>query len=108
MPADTSLASTSLAGNLASTALALCFVLALAWVLLHGLKRWQGRRPGTADDAGLPRVLRSVPLGPRERLVTVQYRGRDYLLGVASGAITLLDAGPGADPSQLAKGDSRA
>ena len=90
MTTDIASSAPGLAGSLASTALALCIVLALAWVLLRGLKHWQGRR-GSAEDPGMTRVLHSLSLGPRERLVTVHYRGRDYLLGVASGAITLLD-----------------
>jgi hypothetical protein len=30
-------------------------------------------------------------LGPREKLVTVRWRGREYLLGVAAGAVQRID-----------------
>ena len=80
----------SMAAQLAGTALALVFVLALAWLALRGLKRLQ-QRAGASSDAGAPRVLHSQGLGPRERLVTVHWRGRDYLLGVTAGSVNLID-----------------
>jgi len=90
----TDAASPGLATSLASTALALCFVLALAWVVLRLIKRLQsGKASSGGDDA--PHILRSVPLGQRERLVTVRYRGREYLLGVAAGAVSVIDNLPG-------------
>lgn len=81
-----------LAANLISTAVALAVVLALAWVLLRLLKRMQLRRSGGEPAGETPRVLGSVGLGPRERLVTVRYRGRDYLLGVTAGGISCVDS----------------
>lgn len=90
----------SMAAQLAGTALALVFVLALAWLALRGLKRLQ-QRAGTGGEAGAPRVLHSQGLGPRERLVTVHWRGRDYLLGVGAGSVSLIDqrAGAADDPT---------
>lgn len=83
-------ASPGLGTSLASTALALCFVLVLAWLALRIIKRFQfGKTSGGDHDA--PRVVRSVALGQRERLVTVHYRGREYLLGVAAGAVSVID-----------------
>ena len=80
----------SLSIQLLSTALALGFVLLLAWVGLRLLKRLQaGRASGTS--ASQPQVLHSVALGPRERLVSVRHRGREYLLGVTPGAISVID-----------------
>lgn len=84
-------ASPGVAGSLVSTVLALCFVLALAWLVLRGLKRLQAGRFGAAGS-DVPRVLRSVSIGPRERLVTVRYRDREYLLGVAAGGVSLIDS----------------
>jgi len=85
-PSDTP----SMAAQLAGTALALAFVLALAWFALRGLKRLQQRAGGgTATDA--PQLLHSTGLGPRERLVTVRWRGRDYLLGVTPGGVSFID-----------------
>lgn len=81
----------SLSIQLLSTALALGFVLLLAWVGLRLLKRLQAGRASDAS-ASQPQVLHSVPLGPRERLVSVRHRGREYLLGVTPGAISVIDA----------------
>src|SRR3977135_4166750 len=83
-------ASTGMAASIGSTALALCFVLALAWLVLRGIKRLQAGK-ATAVDNDVPRVLRSVSLGPRERLVTVRYRQREYLLGVSAGGVSVID-----------------
>ena len=87
---DVEQASPGLGTSLASTAVALCFVLVLAWLALRVVKRFQyGKASG--EDHDTPRVVRSVPLGQRERLVTVRYRGREYLLGVAAGAVNVID-----------------
>ena len=90
----------SMAAQLAGTALALVFVLALAWLALRGLKRLQ-QRAGGSSEAGAPQVLHSQGLGPRERLVTVHWRGHDYLLGVTAGSVNLIDqrAGEPASPT---------
>lgn len=72
--------------QLAGTALALVVVLMLAWVMLRALKRWQVKTGVTAGGHPV-QVLQSVALGPRERLVTVHWRGREYLLGVAAGSV---------------------
>ena len=89
----------SLALQLGSTALALALVLALAWLALRALKKFQNR--SQRSSGGNPmQVLRSVGLGPRERLVTVRYRDREYLLGVATGGVSLIDSWPeGAAPA---------
>ena len=85
----------SLAMQLGSTALALALVLALAWLALRALKKLQGRSTG---GGGNPmQVLRSAALGPRERLVTVRYRDREYLLGVATGGVNLIDSWPASE-----------
>ena len=83
----------SLAMQLASTALALALVLALAWLALRALKKLQNRTTGGGAENPI-QVLRSTGLGPRERLVTVSYRDREYLLGVAAGGINLIDSWP--------------
>lgn len=84
------------------TAAALAAVLALAWVLLRALR---GRLrasagPGTAADEP-PRFVRAVPVGPRERVVVMDYRGERFLLGVTAGGIQVLDrhAAIGSTPS---------
>jgi len=87
----------SLALQLGSTALALVFVLALAWIALRGLKRLQLRAGGgAAPDA--PQLLRSTGIGPRERLLVVRYRDREYLLGATAAAISTIDSWPLTEP----------
>jgi len=80
--------SNSLPMQLAATAAALIVVLVLAWVILKLVRRLHGG----AGDLSTPQVLHSVSLGPRERLVSVRHRGREYLLGVTPSAINLIDA----------------
>jgi flagellar protein FliO/FliZ len=91
----------SFALQLGSTALALVFVLALAWLALRALKRWQ-IKTGTAAGSDAVQVLASVSLSARERLVTVRWRGREYLLGVAAGSVQRIDdVAAGEDPPRL-------
>lgn len=86
----------SLAMQLGSTALALALVLALAWLALRALKKLQSRSTGSGGGNPM-QVLRSAALGPRERLVTVRYRDREYLLGVATGGVNLIDSWPASE-----------
>lgn len=66
---------------------ALAVVLALAWLLLKGLAAL-----GQRGSANAPmRIKATLPLGSRERLIVVEYRDNDYLLGVSSGTITKID-----------------
>lgn len=88
---ETAAATPSLSMQLLSTALALGLVLLLAWAGLRLLKRLQTGRAG-ASPSTAPVVLHSVSLGTRERLVSVRHRGREYLLGVTPGAISVIDA----------------
>jgi flagellar biogenesis protein FliO len=76
----------SFALQLGTTALTLVLVLVLAWLMLRALKRWQ-LKTGVGQGAHPVQVVHSVALGPRERLVTVRWRGREYLLGVAAGGV---------------------
>jgi len=68
---------------LAALALVIGLILALAWLLrrLPGT----GLRPGD----GL-RVVAGACLGGKERAVVVEVDGRQFLLGVSSGSISLL------------------
>lgn len=65
----------------------LIIVLVLSWVVLRVLKRTQF---GKSSDDTL-RFLRALPVGTRERVVLIQYRGEEYLLGVTTGGINLLE-----------------
>jgi flagellar protein FliO/FliZ len=72
------------------TALALAAVCTLAFFCLKGLKQLQG----AGGAAGVPaelRFVRALPLGPRERLVVVEWRGETLLLGVTAGGVSVLD-----------------
>jgi flagellar protein FliO/FliZ len=81
------------ASSLVSMLIALALVLALAWVSLRLLKRMQyGRANGNTQEA--MRFVRALPLGQRERVVVMHYRGEEWVLGVTAGGITLLDKGP--------------
>lgn len=85
----------SFGAQLAGTTLALAVVLALVWVALKGLQRLQQRAQG-AQGAAL-QVLASTAVGPRERVVAVRWQGRELLLGVAAGSVTLLGERPADD-----------
>jgi flagellar protein FliO/FliZ len=79
----------SFVAQAAGMLLALVLVLGLAWLCLAVLKRLQlGRLPAGASAA---QVVGSVSLGPRERVVTLRWHGRDYLLGVTPAAIQVID-----------------
>ncbi len=79
----------SFIAQVAGMVLALVLVLGLAWLCLAALKRLQlGRLPAGASAA---QVIGSVALGPRERVVTLRWHGRDYLLGVTPAAIQVID-----------------
>jgi flagellar protein FliO/FliZ len=43
------------------------------------------------------RFVRALPVGPRERVVVVQYRGEEWVLGVTAGGISLLGRAPATD-----------
>lgn len=96
---------TSATGNWVSqalaTGLALLLVLGLAWLVLRTLRRWQ---PGTTEgNEAVPRVVHSHGLGPRERLVLVRHRDREYLLGVGPGGIAVIDRWEGERPPPPAR-----
>lgn len=81
--------------NLASTLLALAFVLLLAWVLIRGWRRLQdfgARKP--AEDGDALRFVRALPVGARERVVLLDHAGERWMLGVTAGGITLLARWP--------------
>ena len=71
--------------SLLVTALALAFVLALAWLFLRLLKRATTLR--AVDGRVPPQVLQAVPLGGRERLVVVRDGEHEYVLGVTAASV---------------------
>lgn len=80
------------ATSLASMLLALGFVLALAWVLLRLLRgRLLARAGGGVTGAQEAlQFVRALPVGPKERVVLVDYRGERWMLGVTAGGISVL------------------
>jgi flagellar protein FliO/FliZ len=80
------------AGQLFSTLTALVFVGALAWGSLYLLKRLQQGRFGNKGVAAQNelRFIRALPVGTKERVVVMHYRGEEWLLGVGPGHVTLL------------------
>lgn len=80
--------------NLASTVLALAFVLALAWGLIKGWRRLQDRTGASADAGDALRFVRALPLGARERVVLLDHAGERWMLGVTAGGISLLARWP--------------
>lgn len=69
------------------TILALIVVLGIAWLVLRGAKNLHNLK-----QKNNPMTLKStLPLGSKERVVVIQYQGKEYLLGVTSHQINLLD-----------------
>jgi flagellar protein FliO/FliZ len=87
--------------NLASTVVALAFVLLLAWVLIRGWRRLQRfSGPGATAEADALRFVRALPVGARERVVLVDHAGERWMLGVTAGGISLLARWPHGAPPQ--------
>lgn len=83
--------------NLASTVVALAFVLLLAWGLLRGWRHLQDRGMGPARNADALLFVRALPVGTRERVVLMDHAGERWMLGVTAGGISLLARWPLAD-----------
>lgn len=86
----------SFASQILTTLLALAFVSALAWVCIALLKRLQQGRAGAgaARPEQALRFVRALPVGAKERVVVIHYRGQECLLGVTAGGISLLSKRP--------------
>jgi flagellar protein FliO/FliZ len=83
--------------SLLALALALAFVLGLAWAFIWLLRKWQDQQTGGIGDGAGDRpirFLRSLPLGQRERITLISAHGEVMLIGVCSGSITLLARWP--------------
>ena len=75
--------------GLVSVAGALILVCGLAFILLKLVQKMPGGMGG--GGAGSPvKFLRSLPVGQRERVTLVAYRGEVFMLGVTPGGISLL------------------
>jgi flagellar protein FliO/FliZ len=77
--------------------LALIFVVAMAWLLLKGLKGFHHQ----SGDGTRIKLLLTLPVGTRERLVVVNYRKHEYLLGITPGGVNLVDKLPATEEKSL-------
>jgi flagellar protein FliO/FliZ len=73
--------------SLGSLSLTIAAVVLLLWGALWAVRRW---RPGAGWSGRDCAVLRSLVLGPRERLLVVRVGGRQLVIGVGSAAVSLL------------------
>ncbi|HZU88098.1 MAG TPA: flagellar biosynthetic protein FliO [Stellaceae bacterium] len=73
--------------GLASLSLTSAVVILVLWGALWALRRLRGVAPWTARDCA---VLRSLALGPRERLLVVRVGTRHLVVGVGAAAVSLL------------------
>lgn len=88
---------------------ALGVVCALAWAAIWVMRRMQTQAASGPGAGGDLKFVRALPLGPRERLVEVTWRGEALLLGVTAGGVSLVRreregepafaSAPRADPS---------
>jgi flagellar protein FliO/FliZ len=106
VPSSTPLEPVTGVGAMLELALALAFVLAVILAIA-----WLTRRMRSAYSANGPvQVIAEVSLGQKERAILVQVDGRRLLLGVASGAVSLLHSADAtevaqpADPTDMAGG----
>ena len=86
-PAVTSEAQSSIAGQVAQLALGLLFVVGLIFLLGYLMRRVG---PLSGQGGQHIRVLSSLPLGPRDRLILVDVAGKQLLLGASPGRISTL------------------
>lgn len=70
---------------------ALILVSVLAWLVIKAMKAMQ---VGSNKSGARIKVLSTMPVGTRERILIIQYNDNEYMLGVTSGGISLLDKYP--------------
>lgn len=88
LPASTPAAQDfSLLSSAMTTVAALVFVLVLAVFAL----RWLQRRYVARSTGSAPEVISTVVIGPKERVVCLRHRGREYLLAVGAASISVVD-----------------
>lgn len=76
------------------TIIALAVVLVVAWLLLRGLKSM-----GVAQNRnGRIKIIESVPLGSRERIVLVRLDAKEYLIGVSAGGLVQIQTAVSEQP----------
>jgi flagellar protein FliO/FliZ len=99
----------SFAMSFVSMLLALGVVIVIAWFALRLLRdRLQPRvKAGSTGPDDTLRFVRALPVGAKERVVIVEYRGTRWMLGVTAGGISTIaqwpadaDAGATVPPSR--------
>jgi flagellar protein FliO/FliZ len=78
------------AQELLFTLLALILVIGLAWLLLKALKGLHVAQ----NTTNRIKLLLTLPVGSRERVVVISYREHEYLVGITAGSMNLLDKLP--------------
>lgn len=75
------------------TLIALVIVIAMAWLLLKAFKEFHSKQ-----GKGNPiKLILTMPVGSRERLMVVTYREHEYFVGITPNGMTLLDKLPAAE-----------
>jgi flagellar protein FliO/FliZ len=74
--------------GLASLSLGLCVIVVLLWAALWALRR--ARPSGVTSRNPDCKIMRSLPLGPRERLLVVSIGSKQLVVGIGTAAISLL------------------
>lgn len=77
------------ADGLASLSLTAAVVAALLWLALLALRRLRSDSPAAATR-GDCRVMRTLAVGPRERILVVAVGSRQLVVGVGGAAVSLL------------------
>jgi flagellar protein FliO/FliZ len=70
--------------------LALILVVAMAWFVLKGIKRFHSAH----GDGSKLKLSLSLPVGAREQIIVMTYRENEYLVGITPGGMRLLDKLP--------------
>jgi flagellar biogenesis protein FliO len=81
------------AQELLFTLVALILVIGLALLLIKALKGLHISHSG----ANRIKLLLTLPVGSRERIVVVSYREHEYLVGITAGDMSLLDKLPNSE-----------
>lgn len=77
-----------MAPSIVITIIALIVCLILAWLFIKTLAHMGGT--GKNGEGGI-RVIATTQVGSRERVSVISYKKKDYLVGITSSSIQLLD-----------------
>jgi flagellar biogenesis protein FliO len=73
-----------------STGFSLIFVLLLAFVIL----KWVARRYKPKGPTFAPKMISSTPIGPKEKIVCLEYHGKEYVLAIGACGLCMVDVFP--------------